>query len=156
MKIHFIFVFLLLFGVPLIAAPEENRKITFETPRKPRIITVQTNGVVVGEREFELRTIQQRATLNAENDAEASINKPMWLFLGCVPGIGLLSALVYNPPVPISRFIGNSSEYIVVYTEAYKRKMKALQFGFAFAGCITGGLVGGGALLTIYSSGVTD
>lgn len=150
MKIQFIFVLLLLLGVPLIAVPEEN---TFIPPRKTQVITAEANGGGMGKSEIELRMIQRLATLNAENDAEASINKPMWLFLGCVPGIGLLSALVYNPPVPISRFIGNSSEYIVVYTEAYKRKMKALQFGFAFAGCITGGIVGGGALLTIYSSG---
>ena len=77
----------------------------------------------------------------------------MVFFIGFAPGVGLLSALVYNPPVPISRFIGNPAEYIVVYTEAYKRKMKGLQFRIALAGCITGGIVGGVPLLTIYYSG---
>ena len=153
MKIHFILVLLLLLGVPLIAVPEEKKRITFTTPRKPQVIKGQANGVVFGKLEVEMIDIQQRATRNAHKDAEVSINKPMWFFIGCAPGIGFLSALVYKPPVPISRLIGKSAEYTLVYTEAYNRKMKDLQFGIALAGCITGSIVGGSTLLAVYYSG---
>ena len=157
MKIHFVLVLLLLLGVPLIAVPEEKRKITFIPPQ---VITAQTNGVVVGKSARELIDIQQRARQTAHKDAERYINTPMWFFIGCAPGVGFLSALVYDPPVPISHLIGKSAEYTLAYTEAYKRKMKGLQFRLALAGCITGGIVGGVALLPIYYSGgipgVTD
>ncbi|MCY3549347.1 MAG: hypothetical protein OXH39_02725 [Candidatus Poribacteria bacterium] len=92
------------------------------------------------------------ARVSAKQDAEANTNQVLWIggnFLlglagGCVLGsVGLLGAHLYEPPVPASRLVGKSPEYISTYADAYKAKARDLQIRSAFIGCLGGSVVSG-------------
>lgn len=99
--------------------------------------------------------------IDAERDAEANTSQVLWIggnFLlglagGCVLGsVGLLGAHLYEPPVPTSRLVGKSPEYVLVYADAYKAKARDLQIRSAFIGCLGGSVVSGCVLGSYYYS----
>ena len=54
---------------------------------------------------------------------------------GCVLGsAGLLGAYLYEPSVPTARLMGQSPEYILTYSDAYKTKARNLQVRSAVIG----------------------
>lgn len=92
------------------------------------------------------------ARVAAERDAEADANQILWIggtFLlglagGCVLGsVGLLGAVLYEPTPPVSRLIGKSPEYVIVYTDAYRGKIQHTQVRAAVLGCLGGSIVSG-------------
>ena len=96
-------------------------------------------------------TEQTVAESNAEEDAEADINKPLWFGAGCISlgwAVGwLLLQETMQPGIisitpPASRLLGKSPEYVAYYTDAYKLKIQRLKLKWAAIGgatsCITG------------------
>lgn len=81
------------------------------------------------------QTVADQAIRDAERDVENDINRPMWFALGCLfPGVGLLTPYFYSHPIPQSRLLGKSPEYVAYYTDTYKRKSVSSRFGSACLG----------------------
>lgn len=56
---------------------------------------------------------EAQAIQDAERDAEAHLNKPMWFAIGCIfPGVGLLAPYFFQTPPPASALLGKSPELI--------------------------------------------
>ena len=102
----------------------------------------------------------------AEADANKDVNKPLWFGTGCLlsglmffplpswyslllPPVGLTGTYFYQPAPSLSRLIGKSPDYVTVYTSTYKSKRGNIQVLWASAGCISGGVVVGAALVGI-------
>lgn len=96
-----------------------------------------------------LTDADRRAAITAgERDAVTDVNSDIWFALGCVtPLIGVVASYVYTPNS--SRMIGKSSEYILVYTEAYKAKARSLQSKAAINGCFTSAGVSAALMLLV-------
>ena len=60
--------------------------------------------------------------------------------LGAIAGIAASLRVVYKSPVhvPAWRLIGKPPEYVELYTDAYQKKMRALQTNLAAAGTVVG------------------
>ncbi len=87
---------------------------------------------------------QAQAIQDAERDANANVNRPMWFMFGCLfSGIGLLAPYFYQQPPPAAALLGKSSTYVAYYTDTYKRKTQNLQFAAAGTGCVLGALTTG-------------
>lgn len=102
---------------------------------------------------------EQTDIVNAEadaiQDANADVNKPLWIGLGgllagislihnygCVLSVGgLAGTYFYRPNPPAERLIGKSPEYVNVYSEAYKNEIAKLHTLWSAAGCVGGGAV---------------
>lgn len=92
-----------------------------------------------------------QAVVNAERDAAADTNSVLWIggtfvgtsVIGCLfcglPTI--LVASIYQPTPPAARLMGKSPEYIMLYTQTYKEKVKSRQIRDATIGCIGGSIV---------------
>ena len=120
------------------------------------------------------------AITEAKRDAEADVNKWVWrgagvAALGCITlgfiggilatdsygggflgsGVGCLvppiSIYSYKSGPPPERLIGKSPEYVKVYTETYKSKVRQLRFKQAGSGCT---LVIGSYLVTFMVLGL--
>ncbi len=88
----------------------------------------------------------QRACMQAEMDAEADVNKVLWIAAGFFLGLlGVGAAYVLEPDPPASNLLGKSPEYVAVYTDCYKRKGKSVQVKNAVIGCVLGNLLYVGA-----------
>ena len=109
-----------------------------------------------------LAVLEARAM--AAQDAESDVNKGVWFGSGCLVSAGTLlvfliveeptpemcglaclfhgAALavpfVYSPPLPSSRLLGKSPEYVESYTKAYKKRTRWLRTSWAVAGASTG------------------
>ncbi len=97
------------------------------------------------------------AEADAIQDANTDVNKPLWIGVGgllaglalihdysCLLSVGGLAGThFYRPNPPAERLIGKSSEYVNVYSEAYKNEVAKQQTLWSAAGC-----VGGGAIIT--------
>ena len=75
------------------------------------------------------------AVVAAEQDAKAEVNQLGWWCSGCML-VGVIQASKVSQPSP-ERFVGKSPEYVEVYTQAYKAKVKNLQQSAAVPGCLT-------------------
>ena len=66
-------------------------------------------------------------------------------FVGnCLLGsVGVIGAIAYNPLVPSEHLLGKSPEYIMLYTETYKKKIQSLRARSALLGCLGGSLMAG-------------
>ena len=79
------------------------------------------------------------AVAAAEQDAKADVKQGTWGVVGFLCGsVTLAVALTMQPPPPASRFVGKSPEYIRVYTQTYKSKVRNRQAGPATLGCLAG------------------
>ncbi len=83
---------------------------------------------------------EAKATADAQRDAEAHLNKPMWFAIGCfLPmGVGLLVPYFHQKTPPASALLGKSPVYVAHYTDTYKRQSQSLQFQSAATGCLVG------------------
>ncbi len=80
-------------------------------------------------------TDASKAMLDAQGDAEQA-NVDAWGWAGGLLGpMGILIAAVYTPTPPIARLIGQSSEYVAIYTATYQEKVKGRQVKHAATGC---------------------
>ena len=75
------------------------------------------------------------AVIAAEQDAKAGVNQLNWWTSGCGL-IGFIMANRESQPSP-ARLVGKSPEYVEVYTQVYKAKVKNLRISGAVPGCLT-------------------
>lgn len=81
------------------------------------------------------------AVAAAEQDAKADVNQGMWGAVGLLCGCFTVPiAYFFQPPPPAARFVGKSPEYIRIYTQTYKAKVRNRQAGPAILGCLAGSL----------------
>ena len=86
---------------------------------------------------------EAKAIGDAQRDAQAHLNKPMWFAIGCfLPmGVGLLVPYFHQKTPPAAALLGNSPAYVAHYTDTYKRETQSLQFSSAATGCLVGSCV---------------
>lgn len=56
---------------------------------------------------------------------------------------GIVGAIAYNPLVPSEHLLGKTPEYVMLYTETYKKKIQRLRARSALLGCLGGSLTAG-------------
>ena len=79
------------------------------------------------------------AIVAAEQDAKADVNQSVWGAVGFLCSVGAVyAAYFHRPPPPAVRFVGKSPEYIRIYTQTYKAKVRNRQAGPATLGCLAG------------------
>jgi len=77
-------------------------------------------------------------------DGRANTSGPLWLGAGCLFGIFAVgAAYLITPNPPATRLLGQSSEYVAAYTDAYERAGKNEQTNNALIGCLAGYAVTG-------------
>jgi hypothetical protein len=70
--------------------------------------------------------------MDGERDAKGN---PLWFLAGLGCGIfGAGAAYIYNPDPPAQGLMGKSSEYVLCYTDAYKKKAKMKNTTYACVG----------------------
>lgn len=84
--------------------------------------------------------------LAADQDAESDSIRILWFFVGLILSIlGVLVAYIYQQAPPASRFLDKSQEWIVLYSDAYKVKVRNIQVKYSAIGFFLSGV-----LLVIY------
>ena len=79
------------------------------------------------------------AVAAAEQDAKANVNQGVWGAVGFLCSFPtVIVAFTMQPPPPAARFVGKSPEYIRIYTQTYKAKVRNRQAGPATLGCLAG------------------
>lgn len=74
------------------------------------------------------------AYTQAKIDANEDVSKIQWFGCGCtVYGVGI--AYLWGVKPDETRFIGKSSEYIALYTKAYKQRVRSIRTRYAILGC---------------------
>lgn len=100
-----------------------------------------------------------QAKIDAENDAKTDNNPRVWgvgtfgiaMMGGCLLGsLPLIGSFIYEPNVPSQRLLGKSPEYILSYTETYKKKVKNQNTTHSLLGCVSGSLAAAYIWTTIY------
>ena len=98
-----------------------------------------------------VETYASQAIIDAEVDAAAAADPLLWMVgtfigtsvVGCLfcglPAIGV--AYIHQPSPPIARLMGKSAEYVLLYTQTYKEKIRSHQVMDATIGCVGGSLV---------------
>ena len=98
-----------------------------------------------------VETYASQAIIDAEVDAAAAADPLLWMVgtfigtsvVGCLfcglPAIGV--AYIHQPSPPIARLMGKSAEYVLLYTQSYKEKIRSHQVMDATIGCVGGSLV---------------
>ena len=83
---------------------------------------------------------EAKAIADAQRDAEAHLNKPLWFAVGCfLPmGVGLLVPYFHQKTPPAAALLGKSPTYVAHYTDTYKRQSQSHQFQSAAMGCLIG------------------
>lgn len=73
----------------------------------------------------------------AQTDAANDTNNMLWGGAGCMLSfLGIIIAYNVSPSVPMTRIMGKSSEYVMIYSGCYQEKAKQVQGGAAITGCI--------------------
>jgi hypothetical protein len=86
----------------------------------------------------------------AEADAQEDVSGTVYGIGGFLCGIfGWLAATLSSPDVPAARLVGKSSNYVSIYTEAYKSKAKSIR---TTAAC-TGWAIGSAISLIVLAAG---
>ena len=85
-------------------------------------------------------SVRAKAIVAAERDAEARVNKSVWLLGACFSYgiVPLIIANVAEPVPPASALIGKSPEYVAFYTDAYKAKVRKIRTSGVKLGCALG------------------
>ncbi len=93
------------------------------------------------EENMDMNTDQIHKT--AEQDAENDSSKLLWFFVGLLLSIfGVLVAYIYQQEPPASRFLDKSQDWTVLYSDAYKAKLRSIQLKYSLIGFfITGVLI---------------
>ncbi len=80
--------------------------------------------------------------MTAEQDAENDSSKILWFFVGLVLSIlGVLVAYIYQQAPPASRFLDKSQEWTVLYSDAYKAKLRSIQLKYSLIGFFISGVL---------------
>lgn len=102
-----------------------------------------------------------QAKIDAEKDVKTHNNPHTWgggtfvtaLLGGCLLGsLPLIGSFIYEPNVPSHRLLGKSPEYILLYTETYKKKAKNQNTTYSFLGCVSGSLAAAYIWSILYES----
>jgi len=89
-----------------------------------------------------------RAIYEAEQAAERDANKIMWYGMGCLLGpIGWLISEAGSPSPKAASLVGKDPEYIALYTDAYRSKIKKIRSTASLYGC----LIGTGITVLVYA-----
>ena len=95
----------------------------------------------------------EQAVIDARQDVGQNMSSPAWFIAGCLCGIfGVGFAFLYEPQVPVSRLMGKSPKYVMIYTSEHKYASRRKQFSAAGAGCLIGAFVS----VMIYVSGMQN
>jgi hypothetical protein len=66
----------------------------------------------------------------------------LWIIPGCLCGIiGIVVAIFVKPAPPAHQLVGKPANYVLGYSEAYKRAARWKNVGWATGGCILGTLL---------------
>jgi hypothetical protein len=87
-------------------------------------------------RQDEQASTPEQAIIDAEQDAEIETPKVQWLGCGCIGvylGVGAAYFMVPGPKE--DRLIGKSSDYVYMYSQAYRNKRRSIQTRYATIGC---------------------
>ncbi|RKU30817.1 hypothetical protein C6497_03840 [Candidatus Poribacteria bacterium] len=80
---------------------------------------------------------RQNITITAEEDAVSDASKLIWFIAGLGLSIlGVLLAYIYQQEPPGSRFLDKSQEYIVIYKDSYKAKLRSIQVMYSLVGLV--------------------
>ena len=80
--------------------------------------------------------IAYQALLDARRDAEADASAMKGVVLGFFCGLIGVGITYFTPPSPpVHRFIGKSSEYVLLYTDEYRRVARKEETFHAIGGC---------------------
>lgn len=92
-----------------------------------------------------------QAVIDAEHDAAVAADPLLWMVgtligtsvAGCLfcglPAIGV--AYIHQPSPPAARLMGKSPEYVMLYTQTYKEKIRSHQVMDATISCVGGSIV---------------
>lgn len=84
----------------------------------------------------------QEITIAAEQDAENDSSKILWFFVGLVLSIfGVLVAYIYQQEPPASRFLDKSQEWTMLYSDAYKARLRSIQLKYSLTGFFISGVL---------------
>ncbi len=73
----------------------------------------------------------------AIKDANKDVDGCLWLGAGCFANIyGIAAAYVIVPSPKVSQLIGKSSDYILIYSETYRKTAKNIQVTRSTQGCL--------------------
>lgn len=102
-------------------------------------------------------SVQEEAISDAEKDAAAQVNKPLWFFGGCLGGVlVIIFANIHEPYPPASSLLGKSPEYVSFYTDAFRTKARYLQANQAIRGCAANCIVVAGCYGCMFFSLVLE
>ncbi|MCG9126680.1 hypothetical protein JT359_03665 [Candidatus Poribacteria bacterium] len=80
---------------------------------------------------------REQIAFTAEADAATDCYKIIWFFAGLgLTIIGVILGYIYQQEPPASRFLDKSHEFIVVYTDAYKAKLRSIQVMYSVVGLL--------------------
>lgn len=149
-KLFGVIIAVLILSLPTFNLRAENKRITVDTDGKPKqydVIETKRYKIVEVEESPKdatvLQSVAEQAMSDAEKDAAAHLNAPLWFATGCFfPIVGTIGSQFYQPFMPTARVLGKSPEYVAFYYDAYKVRTKKLQFYWAFGGCLVGTATG--------------
>ncbi len=122
------------------------------------VLVISTSGIWAQSYSGEKYKTRQRSRkfspeavcAKARLDAKQDVNGLMWTGAGCLLGLaGVVISYIYAPSPPATALVNKSPEYVVLYTDCYKREAKKIQTKNAWTGCIISGLAET-AFYTIY------
>ena len=79
------------------------------------------------------------AQKEAERYAHRDANKALWFVVGCVGSVlVIILGQLIDPTPPQAALLGKSPEYVSIFTDVYKRKVKSLRLTYSAIGCLVG------------------
>ena len=94
---------------------------------------------------------------DAELQADSDTNGTVWMVGGCLATVlTLIAAQVLEPEPPAAALLGQSPEYVAVYTDCYKRAAKKKRTNKALTGCLIGGAAWAALYLLVVAVAVSD
>ncbi|NOY77895.1 MAG: hypothetical protein GXO76_08505, partial [Calditrichaeota bacterium] len=95
---------------------------------KPFLVFGLVLILLVGSTTLFAQDARVQACQQAEADAQAFTNPALWLAAGFFGGIvGVFMAYILQPNPPASKFIGKTPEYVAVYSDCYRKKVRSIR-----------------------------